>query len=261
MQFYGPARLARAQEPPSFMQTLTSLANLDEFYVDSGVYFDRNKLHNLDYKGKHFSVKGPLNVPRPPQGHPVIVQAGASEAGMDLAAEFAEVVFCSPNSLKVAKEYYANLKGRMEKFGRDPDFLKVLPGLSPIVGSTINEAEEKFDEIQSMIDPIVAREILGTVLGYVDLSNYDFDGPLPDLPETNASKSTVNELTKMAKEENLTIRDLAMRVAGARGKLVMKGTPKHIADYMEDWLHNQATDGFNILPSVFPVVCRFINNF
>ena len=247
-------RYDRAREFAEVVRGLWDSWEDDAFLrdVDSGLYFDRNKLHNLDYKGKHFSVKGPLNVPRPPQGHPVIVQAGASEAGMDLAAEFAEVAFCSPNSLKVAKEYYANLKGRMERFGRDPDSLKVLPGLSPIVGSTINEAEEKFDEIQSMIDPIVAREILGTVLGYVDLSNYDFDGPLPDLPETNASKSTVDELTKMAKEENLTMRELAMRVAGARGKLVMKGTPKHIADFMEGWLHDQATDGFNILPSILP---------
>ena len=247
-------RYDRAREFAEVVRGLWDSWEDDAFLrdVDSGLYFDRNKLHNLDYKGKHFSVKGPLNVPRPPQGHPVIVQAGASEAGMDLAAEFAEVAFCSPNSLKVAKEYYANLKGRMERFGRDPDSLKVLPGLSPIVGSTINEAEEKFDEIQSMIDPIVAREILGTVLGYVDLSNYDFDGPLPDLPETNASKSTVDELTKMAKEENLTMRELAMRVAGARGKLVMKGTPKHIADFMEGWLHDHATDGFNILPSILP---------
>ena len=247
-------RYDRAREFAEVVRGLWDSWEDDAFLrdVDSGLYFDRNKLHNLDYKGKHFSVKGPLNVPRPPQGHPVIVQAGASEAGMELAAEFAEVAFCSPNSLKVAKEYYANLKGRMERFGRDPDSLKVLPGLSPIVGSTINEAEEKFDEIQSMIDPIVAREILGTVLGYVDLSNYDFDGPLPDLPETNASKSTVDELIKMAKEENLTMRDLAMRVAGARGKLVMKGTPKHIADFMEGWLHDHATDGFNILPSILP---------
>lgn len=247
-------RYDRAREFAEVVRGLWDSWEDDAFLrdVDSGLYFDRNKLHNLDYKGKHFSVKGPLNVPRPPQGHPVIVQAGASEAGMELAAEFAEVVFCSPNSLKVAKEYYANLKGRMERFGRDPDSLKVLPGISPIVGSTINEAEEKFDEIQSMIDPIVAREILGTVLGYVDLSNYDFDGPLPDLPETNASKSTVDELIKMAKEENLTMRDLAMRVAGARGKLVMKGTPKHIADFMEGWLHDHATDGFNILPSILP---------
>jgi alkanesulfonate monooxygenase SsuD/methylene tetrahydromethanopterin reductase-like flavin-dependent oxidoreductase (luciferase family) len=152
----------------------------------------------------------------------------------------------------VAQAYYADLKGRTEKFGRTPDDVKVLPGLSPVVASTMSEAEEKFDEMQSMIDPIVAKEILATVLGYVDLSGYDLDDPVPELGETNASKSTVAELTTMAKEENLTIRELAMRVAGARGKLVMTGTPSHIADFMEDWLSNDATDGFNILPSVLP---------
>ncbi|MBT7265859.1 MAG: LLM class flavin-dependent oxidoreductase [Rhodospirillaceae bacterium] len=252
---YGHAeRYERAREFAEVVKGLWDSWEDDAFVrdVESGLYFDRDKLHTLDHKGKHFSVKGPLNVPRPIQGHPVIVQAGASEAGMELAAEYAEVVFCSPNSIKVAQEYYANLKGRMEKFGRSPDDLKVLPGLSPVVASTMSEAEEKFDEMQAMIDPVVAKEILATVLGYVDLSEYDLDDPVPELPETNASKSTVDELTTMAREENLTIRELAMRVAGARGKLVMTGTPSHIADFMEDWLSNNATDGFNILPSVLP---------
>jgi alkanesulfonate monooxygenase len=116
----------------------------------------------------------------------------------------------------------------------------------------MSEAEEKLQEMQEMIDPVVAQAILGTVLGYVDLSNYDMDGPLPDLPETNASKSTVDELTTMAREEKLTIRELAMRVAGARGKFVLTGTPSHIADFMEDWLTNDGADGFNILPPVLP---------
>jgi N-acetyl-S-(2-succino)cysteine monooxygenase len=252
---YGHAeRYERACEFAEVVKGLWDSWEDDAFLrdVESGLYFDPDKLHTLDHKGKHFSVKGPLNVPRPLQGHPVIVQAGASEAGMELAAEYAEVVFCSPNSIEVAQEYYANLKGRMEKFGRNPDDLKVLPGLSPIVAPTMSEAEEKFDEMQAMIDPVVAKEILATVLGYVDLSEYDLDDPVPELPETNASQSTVDELTTMARDENLTIRELAMRVAGARGKLVMTGTPSHIADFMEDWLKNNATDGFNILPSVLP---------
>jgi alkanesulfonate monooxygenase SsuD/methylene tetrahydromethanopterin reductase-like flavin-dependent oxidoreductase (luciferase family) len=133
--------------------------------VESGLYFDRDKLHILDQKSKHFSVKGPLNVPRLIQGHPVIVQAGASKAGTKLAAEYAEVVFCSSNSIKVAQEYYANFKDRMEKFGHSPDDLKVLPGLSPVVAATMSEAEEEIDEMQLMIDPVVTKEILATVLG------------------------------------------------------------------------------------------------
>ncbi|MBT3991928.1 MAG: LLM class flavin-dependent oxidoreductase [Rhodospirillaceae bacterium] len=252
--FSHAERYERAREFAEVVKGLWDSWDDDAFLRDvkSGLYFDKEKLHTLDHKGKHFSVKGPLNVPRPIQGHPVIVQAGASEAGIELAAETAEAVFCSPNSIEVAQAYYADLKGRTEKFGRTPDDVKVLPGLSPVVASTMSEAEEKFDEMQSMIDPIVAKEILATVLGYVDLSGYDLDDPVPELGETNASKSTVAELTTMAKEENLTIRELAMRVAGARGKLVMTGTPSHIADFMEDWLSNDATDGFNILPSVLP---------
>lgn len=247
-------RYARAREFAEVVKGLWDSWEDDAFLrdVESGLYFDPDKLHTLDFKGEHFSVKGPLNVPRPPQGHPVIVQAGASEAGMELAAEYAEVAFCSPNSIEVAQTYYANLKGRMEKFGRAPEDLKVLPGLSPVVAPTMSEAEEKLQEMQEMIDPVVAQAILGTVLGYVDLLNYDMDGPLPDLPETNASKSTVDELTTMAREEKLTIRELAMRVAGARGKFVLTGTPSHIADFMEDWLTNDGADGFNILPPVLP---------
>jgi FMN-dependent oxidoreductase (nitrilotriacetate monooxygenase family) len=247
-------RYARAREFAEVVKGLWDSWEDDAFLrdVESGLYFDPDKLHTLDFKGEHFFVKGPLNVPRPPQGHPVIVQAGASEAGMELAAEYAEVAFCSPNSIEVAQTYYANLKGRMEKFGRAPEDLKVLPGLSPVVAPTMSEAEEKLQEMQEMIDPVVAQAILGTVLGYVDLSNYDMDGPLPDLPETNASKSTVDELTTMAREEKLTIRELAMRVAGARGKFVLTGTPSHIADFMEDWFTNDGADGFNILPPVLP---------
>jgi len=228
-------RYARAREFAEVVKGLWDSWEDDAFLRDvaSGIYFDQDKLHTLDHQGEHFSVKGPLNVPRPIQGHPVIVQAGASEAGIELAAEHAEAVFCSPNSIEVARDYYTNLKGRMEKFGRAPEDLKILPGLSPIVASTMSEAEEKLDEMQQMIDPVVLREILGTVLGYIDLSGYDMDGPLPELPEledSNASKSTVNELTTMAREESLTLRELAMRVAGARGKLVLTGTPSHVAD-------------------------------
>lgn len=252
--FKHEERYERAREFAEIVLGLWDSWDDDAFTRDaeSGLYFDPEKLHTLEHKGKHFSVRGPLNVPRPPQGRPVIVQAGASEAGMELAAEYAEVVFCSPNSIETAQTYYSNLKGRLAKFGRAADQLKVLPGLSPVVGRTMSEAEEKHEEMQAMIDPIVAREILGTVLGYVDLSGYPMDGPLPDLGETNASKSTFDEFTAMARDENLTIRQLAMRAAGARGKLVLKGTPAHIADFMEDWLTNDATDGFNILPPVLP---------
>lgn len=252
--FNHDERYERAREFADIVLGLWDSWDDDAFIRDreSGLYFEPDKLHTLDHKGSHFSVRGPLNVPRPPQGHPVIVQAGASDAGIKLAAEFAEVVFCSPNSLNVAQSYYQRLKGEMEKHGRAPYHAKVLPGLSPVIGETMSEAEEKNDALQEIIHPVVARGILETVLGYIDLSDYDFDGPMPELGETNASQSTVDELTMIAREENLTIRQLALRVAGARGKLVLMGTPGHIADFMEDWFTNYGCDGFNILPPILP---------
>lgn len=252
--FEHEERYERAREFAEIVRGLWDSWDDDAFVRDRdvGLYFEPDRLHTLDHTGKHFSVRGPLNVPRPPQGYPVIVQAGASDAGIQLAAEYAEACFCSPNSLDVAQKYYQRLKGTMETFGRSPDHAKVLPGLSPVVGKTMSEAEEKYEELQELTHPIVARGILETVLGYVDLSGHDFDGPMPELGETNASQSTVDELTTIAREENLTIRQLALRVAGARGKLVIKGTASHIADFMEDWFSNHGCDGFNILPPVLP---------
>ncbi|MDA0241450.1 MAG: LLM class flavin-dependent oxidoreductase [Proteobacteria bacterium] len=247
-------RYERAREFAEIVRGLWDSWDDDAFVrdVDSGIYFKPGALHSLDYVGEHFSVAGPLNVARTPQGYPVIVQAGASDAGIAISAEFAEVTFCTPNSLDSAKAYYDKLKAKMSEFGRPAEHCKVMPGLSAIIGDTEAEAEEKYEELQSMIHPIVARDILGTVLGHIDLSPYPFDGPLPEIKDTNASLSTVEELTKIARDENLTIRQLAMRVAGARGKAVIRGTPEHIVDFMEDWFVNHGCDGFNILPPVLP---------
>ena len=247
-------RYERATEFAEIVQGLWDSWDDDAFVrdVESGTYFTPGKLHELDYEGEHFSVKGPLNVARPPQGYPIIVQAGASEAGIEISAKFAEVVFCSPNSLDVAKTYYDKLKAKMAEFGRPPEHVKVMPGLSCIIGDSEAEAEEKYEELQSMIHPIVARDILGTVLGHIDLSPYPLDGPLPEIKESNASQSTVDELSNIAKAENLTILQLAMRVAGARGKAVIRGTPASIVDFMKEWFMNYGCDGFNVLPPVLP---------
>ena len=191
-------------------------------------------------------------MPRSPQGHPVIIQAGASDAGIDLSAEVGEVIFSTPNSLDAAQAHYRTLKKKTSTFGRSPDHVKILPGLSPVVGKSDDEAEVKFKHLQSMIHPVVAREILGTVLGHVDLSPYPLDGPLPDLGETNASKSTLKQFTEIAQKEDLTILELAMRVAGARGKAVVRGSAKTIADFMEEWFVGGGSDGFNILPPYLP---------
>ncbi len=219
--------------------------------VASGRYHDPEKLHVLDYKGEFFKVKGPLNVPPSPQGEPVMVQAGASEEGKELAAEMAEVVFGIAATLEGAKAFYADLKGRMEAWGRDPDSLKIMPGLFPCIGETHEEAEAKFEALQDLIVPEVGLQLLSNRLGY-DLSGHDITGPLPEIPRDALSSSRVELFVEMARRENLTIRDLYRKIVGARGHYQLVGTPMKIADFMEEWVGERACDGFNIMPPVFP---------
>jgi FMN-dependent oxidoreductase (nitrilotriacetate monooxygenase family) len=253
---YGHAeRYERANEFAEVVTALWDSWDDDAFPRDkaSGQFFDPAKMHFLNHKGKHFQVKGPLNIPRPPQGRPVIVQAGTSDDGMDVAARFAEVIFSANLTIDTCQKYFKEVKTRaQDKFGRNPDHLKVMPGLSVYVGRTEAEATEKYDYQNSLMHPIVAREILSTVLGGVDLSAYDFDGPLPDLPRGNSSHSTFDYVTGLAKRDKLTMRQIAQVVAGARAKLVIKGTPKQVADMMEQWYVEEAADGFNIMPPYLP---------
>jgi N-acetyl-S-(2-succino)cysteine monooxygenase len=222
----------------------------------SGLYFDPEKQHVLNHKGKFFKVRGPLNVARSPQGHPVLVQAGSSEPGKELAARTAEVVFTAHQTFEDARSFYADLKGRLGKYGRHPDDLKVMPGIFPVVGRTINEAEEKFEQIQELIHPLVGLALLSGMTGGVDLSSYPVDGPVPALPETNASKSRQRLLLDLAHRENLTIRQLYLRIAGARGHRQIVGTPAQIADEMQHWFTGGAADGFNVMPPHLPVGLR-----
>ena len=220
---------------------------------DSGHFFDPAKLHALAHRGEFFNVQGPLNVPRPPQGHPVLVQAGASDDGRAFAAEFAEIIFTNHLSLAAGQEYCRDLRARVARRGRAADQVKVLPGLSPVVGATRAEAEAKYEYLQSLIDPVVGREMLSTVLGGVDLEPYDLDGPLPDLePPRNVIQSAFDNWTRLARDENLTIRQLSQRAAGARGKAVLRGGPVEIADFMEEWFTGGACDGFNVMPAYLP---------
>ncbi|MDM9624717.1 LLM class flavin-dependent oxidoreductase [Rhizobium sp. S152] len=222
----------------------------------SGLYFDPEKQHVLNHKGKFFKVRGPLNVARSPQGHPVLVQAGSSEPGKELAARTAEVVFTAHQTFDDARTFYADLKGRLGKYGRHPDDLKVMPGIFPVIGRTIAEAEEKFEEIQELIHPVVGLALLSGMTGGVDLSTYPLDGPVPALPETNASKSRQRLLLDLAHRENLTIRQLYLRIAGARGHRQIVGTPAQIADEMQHWFIEGAADGFNVMPPHLPVGLR-----
>jgi FMN-dependent oxidoreductase (nitrilotriacetate monooxygenase family) len=221
------------------------------------VFFDPDKLHVLGHKGKYLSVRGPLNVARPIQGWPVIVQAGSSEAGRQLAAETAEVVFGSQNNLKDGQRFYADVKGRMAKLGRDPDHLKILPGAFVVVGDSLDEARQKKARLDSLVHPDSGIASLSVQLG-TDVSRFDLDGPLPDIPETNASKSAREKLIEKARRDNMTVRQLAQYVGGSYGTLEMLGTPAMIADQMEEWLASRGSDGFNVM---FPYVPGGLDDF
>ncbi|AXK82913.1 FMN-dependent monooxygenase [Pseudolabrys taiwanensis] len=224
--------------------------------VTSGLFFDPSRMHVLDHKGKYYSVRGPLNIARPVQGWPVIVQAGASEAGKQLAAETAEVIFAAHNSLADGQRFYADVKGRLDKLGRARDSLKILPGALVVVGDTVEEAREKRAKVDSLVDYANAIASLSIALGH-DASKFDPDGPLPDIPESNASKSGRERAIALAKRDNLTVRQLAQRLGGFGG-FAFVGTPKTIADEMEEWLVSEGSDGFNLM---FPFLPAGLDDF
>ena len=240
-------RYARARE---FYDVVTGLWDgwADDAFVrdvDAGIYFDPEKLHVLNHKGEFLSVRGPLNIARPVQGWPVIVQAGASEAGKQLAAETAEVIFGAESTLAAGQRFYADVKGRMPACGRDPDHLKILPAAFVVVGDTVADAEAKRAHLDSLVHYDSGIRSLSITLDY-DVSGFDPDGPLPDIPEGNASKSSRDRMVEFAREKNLTIRQLAAK-AGSYAGLAFVGTAQTIADQMEEWLEERGSDGFNIM--------------
>ncbi|MDR3427484.1 LLM class flavin-dependent oxidoreductase [Silvimonas sp.] len=248
-------RYERAEEFLDVVKGLWDSFDDDAFLRDktSGVYFDADKLHTLDHQGKHFSVTGPLNISRPPQGYPVIVQAGASEAGRELAARTAEVIFTAWQTLEEAQTFYRDVKGRLAKYGRNPDELKIMPGLSPVIGRTQEEAEARYRELQDLIHPAVGISIVQRFFPDVDLSQSDLDGPLPAFAtQTNGNTSRLALVSELARRDNLTLRQLYESLAGARGHRVVVGTPASIADEIQAWFENEAADGFNIMPPVLP---------
>ncbi len=212
--------------------------------VESGVFFDPDKLHVLDHHGEFLDVRGPLNIARPVQGWPVIVQAGASDPGRQLAAETAELVFTSQPNIEAGRRFYADVKARMAKAGRNPAFMKILPACLVVVGETVGEAKRKRALLDTFVHEDSGISSLSIALGH-DVSGFDLDGPLPEIPESNAGKTSWLRVTEMAKRENLTVRQLAQRVGGHSG-LSMVGTAKTIADTMEEWLETEASDGFTI---------------
>lgn len=240
-------RYKRARE---FYDVVTGLWDSfadDAFIRDTknGIYFDPDKMHVLDHKGDDLKVRGPLNIARPVQGWPVIVQAGQSDPGRQLAAETAEVVFCSPRNLEGAKELYADIKGRTEAAGRDRNSIKILPAALIVIGNTYEDAQAKRLKLDSLVHYDSGISSLSINLG-ADASKFDPDGPLPsELPETNASHTSRAGVLKLAADEKLTVRQLAQRYGGLSG-LAFVGTPEKIADDMEKWLKEEACDGFTV---------------
>lgn len=219
---------------------------------DSGIFLDPGKVHLTSHQGKYFSVSGPLNVARSPQGRPVVVQAGASEAGRDLAARTAEVIFTANQTLTDAKSFYSDVKGRLARFGRKPDQLLIMPGIFPVLGGTEAEAHANYEFIQSLVHPSIAWAILRQYYVGVDLSGYSLDDRAPPLPsDTELNKSRLKLVSDLA-NTGLTLRQLYLSLATARGHRTVVGTPEQIADAIELWFSNGAADGFNIMPPILP---------
>ncbi|HSC89583.1 MAG TPA: LLM class flavin-dependent oxidoreductase [Polyangiaceae bacterium] len=214
---------------------------------DAGVFYSAESAHPVSHQGKYFRSEGLLDFPRPIQGYPVLVQAGNSDTGREFAARVAEMTYSSAQTLEDAQLHYADIKGRMAKYGRDPDHLRICPGLSVVVGRTDEEARERFQELQELIDFSQGVNLMGT-----DLSGYDLDGPLPELQEQANGKGRFRQLVELARRENLTIRQLVYRFSTSRGHLQLHGSAKTIADQLEAWFVGRGADGFNVVPPLPP---------
>lgn len=251
-------RYARAREFHDVVTGLWDSFAEDAFIRDkeSGIFWDPARMHKLDHEGKYLSIAGPLNIARPVQGWPVIVQAGASDSGRQLAAEVAEMIFAAGGPVADARAYYADIKSRAARAGRDPSLIKILPGALVTVAETDEAAREKRALLDSLVHPDSGMAALSIALG-TDARAFDLDAPLPDIPETNQSQSGRQRVLERARRENLTVRQLAMALGGYGG-LSFTGSAKTIADEMQHWLEAEACDGFNIM---FPTIPGGVEDF
>ena len=251
-------RYSRAKE---FYDVVTGLWDSweDDAFVrnqKTGIFFDTEKMHILNHQGKYLKSRGPLNIARPIQGWPVIVQAGASNAGRQLAAETAEVVFTSQPTIDHAREFYSDVKGRMKQIGRNPSHMHILPACMVIIANSLKEAKEKRAKLDSLVHFESAIASLSIALG-TDASVFDPNGMLPDIPETNAGQSSREKAIQIAKEECLTVRQLAQRIGG-HSSLCLMGPSELVADQMEEWLSTGGADGFTIQ---FPYLPQGLDDF
>ena len=247
-------RYERAIEFAEVVQGLWDSWDADAFIrdKDSGVFYDVSKMHPLHHKGKHFQVRGPLNVAPSPQGRPVLVQAGASGTGRDVAARLAEIVFTAQTVFEQGREFYADVMARLPRFGRTPDEVKVMPGFYPVVAPTASEAQEKYDYLQSLIQVPVGIAVLEHTIGVHDLDQLPLDGPVPEMHDTNGPLSRQRLLLDQARRDKLTFWQLCLANAGPRGHVLSIGTPSQVADEMEHWFRDGAADGFNVMPAYLP---------
>jgi FMN-dependent oxidoreductase (nitrilotriacetate monooxygenase family) len=233
-----------------FVDVVTGLWDsfADDAFVrdtESGVFVDPSRIHAIGHTGPSLKVRGPLNIARPPQGWPVIVQAGASPAGRQLAAETAEVIFGAPPTIEAARSFNADVRSRMAAIGRTPDALRYLPGAFVVVADSMDEALERRATLDSLIHYDSGISSLNAMLGF-DVSGHDPDGPLPEIPETEAGGSQRERMVNLARGKGLTIRELA-RAAGSYSGFAFVGTATSIADEMQEWLESEASDGFNVM--------------
>jgi len=255
-------RYARAGEFIEVARKLWDSWDDDAFIVDreNGLYIDAGKVHAIDHAGAFFHVAGPMTTARPPQGHPVIVQAGSSEDGLTLAARTAEAVFTSHPSLASARLFHEDLKARVAAEGRSPESLRVLTAIQPIVAPTEEEARAIEAELEALIHPELAIALLQMQLGGFDLSPFDPDGPLPPIPETRASRGTMKRIIDHAARENLSIIRIARQIAAGRTSKTVTGTAEQVADLLEHWFREGAADGFVIAAPILPdMLARFVD--
>lgn len=226
---------------------------------EKGVFFDPSKLHTLNHKGNHFSVQGPLNVARSKQGYPVIFQAGSSESGKDLAARSADAVYTGHETFEEAREFYRDVKARAVAYGRQAEDILIFPGIGPIVGRTAEEAEQKYQEIAGLVSIDHALNYLGRYFDHYDFSQYPLDEPFPEIGDvgSNSFRSTTDKIKQQAREEGLTLRQVALRASTPRTSFI--GTPDQIADQIQEWFEGEAADGFNI--NIRTVVPNGLANF
>lgn len=260
-KFPHPPKVERYRRAKEFVRVVKGLWDSwddDAFVRDksSGVFFDREKMHELNHHGEFYDVRGPLNVARSPQGRPVVVEAGLSEDGRQLAAETAEVIFCAHDTIESAQAFYADMKARVVAFGRDVEDVKILPGLSVIVAPSREEAHAKLQQLQDLLHPRLGLALLSARIGH-DLMQYDLDKPLPPLPENVVISSRSDMIKSWSRTPGAaggepTLRELCQRFAAARGHYSIIGTPSDVVDEMQRWFERGACDGFNFVPSVFP---------